>query len=164
MNTYKIIAAISQKRVLGKDNKLLWRQSEDLKRFKSLTTNGVILMGRKTFESIGSRPLPNRRNIVLTSRAIEGVECYASITALEEAIRDETIWVIGGGEVYRSFLDKASLLEITEVSTNVDGDTFFPIIAESEWLETKRNINQRDLNNEFNYTFVTYQRKIKQLS
>lgn len=160
MNTYRMVAAVSTNRVLGKDNKLLWRQSEDLKRFKALTIEGIILMGRKTYESIGSKPLPKRRNIVLTSQPLEGVETYASIEGFESAVQGKTVNVIGGGEIYRQFLPKATHLEITEIETEIEGDTFFPEFDLTEWQETERIYKQKDGNNQFNYTFVSYTRTI----
>ena len=121
-----IIAALNKKRVIGNGGKLPWHISEDLKRFKRLTVGHTVLMGRKTFESMG-KPLTDRRNIVLTSKKIPGVETYATITTALAAIKDqEKIFIIGGGKIFEQFLDKASELCLTIVDNDVDGDTFFP--------------------------------------
>ena len=121
-----LIAAIARNRVIGKDGKLPWHISEDLKRFKKLTTGHVILMGRRTFESMG-RQLPNRRHVVITSRSIPGVETYRSIPeALNALANEEKIFVIGGGQIYAELLDRADELFLTMVDKEVDGDTFFP--------------------------------------
>lgn len=121
-----LIAAVSRNRVIGKDGKLPWHISEDLKRFKRLTTGHALLMGRKTYESLG-RPLPNRRNVVLTSHPIHNVETYASIDLALEALKDEDrVFVIGGGEIFAQVLKRADELYLTIVDQNVDGDTVFP--------------------------------------
>ena len=120
-----LIAAIARNRVIGKDGKLPWHISEDLKRFKKLTTGHVILMGRRTFESMG-RQLPNRRHVVITSRSIPSVETYRSIPeALNALANEEKIFVIGGGQIYAELLDRADELFLTMVDEEVDGDTFF---------------------------------------
>ncbi len=121
-----LIAALTRRRVIGKDGRLPWHIPEDLKRFKRLTTGHTVLMGRTTFESIG-KPLPHRRNVVLTSRPIPGIECYTSLeTALEHVRMDEKVFVIGGGTVYKQTLDRADELLLTIVEQNVEGDTYFP--------------------------------------
>jgi dihydrofolate reductase len=121
-----IIAAIGKNRVIGKDGKLPWHISPDLKRFKELTSGHAVLMGRRTFESLG-RPLPNRRNVVLSSRPISGAETYASIPEAFEALAaEETVYVIGGARLYAQFLDKADALNLTFVDREIDGDAFFP--------------------------------------
>ncbi len=121
-----IIAALNKKRVIGHNGKLPWHISEDLKRFKKLTVGHTVLMGRKTFESMG-KPLPDRRNVVLASKEIPGVETYPTITAALGVLRDqEKIFVIGGGKIFEQFLDMADELHLTLVDIEVDGDTFFP--------------------------------------
>ncbi|MCW5895608.1 MAG: dihydrofolate reductase [Bacteroidetes bacterium] len=121
-----IIAAIAKNRVIGKDGKLPWHIPGDLQRFKQLTTGGVVLMGRKTFEGIG-RPLPNRRNIVVTSTPIPNVETYSSIEdALNVLANEERVFVIGGGQVFARCLDRADELFLTLVEGSPDGDTLFP--------------------------------------
>lgn len=121
-----IIAALNKKRVIGHNGKLPWHISEDLKRFKRLTVSHTVLMGRKTFESMG-KPLPDRRNVVLSSKEIPGVETYSTVAAALGALKDqEKIFVIGGGEIFKQFLDRADELHLTLVDIEVDGDTFFP--------------------------------------
>ncbi len=121
-----IIAAIARNRGIGIGGKLPWHISEDLKRFKKLTTGHTVLMGRKTFVSIG-RPLPNRRNVVLSRTLIPHVETYSSVTAALDALADEErVFVIGGGELYSHLLAKADRLYLTIVDRDVEADTFFP--------------------------------------
>jgi dihydrofolate reductase len=121
-----LIAALTRRRVIGKDGKLPWHLSDDLKRFKHLTTGHTVLMGRTTYDSIG-KPLPNRRNVVLTSRPIPGVETFSSLqSALDAVANDEKVFVIGGGTLYAQTLDRADELHLTIVEQDVEGDTFFP--------------------------------------
>ena len=121
-----LIAAVNAKRVIGIGGKLPWHISDDLKRFKLLTTGHTVLMGRKTFESIG-KPLPNRRNVVLASQPINGVETFASLGAALDALRtEEKVFVIGGGQIYAATLARADELLLTIVDNAADGDTFFP--------------------------------------
>jgi dihydrofolate reductase len=121
-----IIAAIAHNRVIGSAGVLPWHISEDLKRFKRLTTGHAVLMGRRTFDSIGN-PLPNRRNVVLSSKPITGVESYSSPEAALEALRNEDrVFVIGGGQVYAHFLSRADELYLTLLDQDAQGDTYFP--------------------------------------
>jgi dihydrofolate reductase len=138
MGEIVIVAAIAQNGVIGKDNKLPWDPpgySEDMKHFKQLTLDQTVVMGRNTYESIIKKlhkPLPKRRNIVITSREIEGVETYKS---LEDAVMDnnEDLYIIGGARLYEVALPFADRLELTHISKDYDGDTFFPDINYSEW-------------------------------
>ncbi|MFN0156448.1 MAG: dihydrofolate reductase [Bacteroidota bacterium] len=121
-----IIAAIARNRVIGNNGTLPWHISEDLKRFKRLTVGHTVLMGRKTYESIG-KPLVNRRNVVVSSQEIPGVECYRSVDAALNALKDvEIAFVIGGGQLYSELLPKADILHLTLLDRNVEGDTHFP--------------------------------------
>ncbi|MDE3057755.1 MAG: dihydrofolate reductase [Bacteroidota bacterium] len=121
-----IVAALTPSRVIGKGGKLPWHIPEDLKRFRQLTTGHCVVMGRKTYEAIG-KPLPNRRNVVVTSRSIPGIETYGSLDTAFAALSDvEEVFVIGGGKIYAQTLGKASKLYLTIVHQNVEGDTFFP--------------------------------------
>jgi len=121
-----IIAALNRKRVIGKDGKLPWHISEDLKRFKRLTVGHTVLMGRKTYKSLG-KPLPDRRNVVLASKSIPGVETYSSLETALAALRDqEKVFVIGGGKIFDQLLGRANGLCLTFVDNDIDGDTFFP--------------------------------------
>lgn len=132
----KIIVAISKNRVIGGDNKLLWNYPEDLKRFKKLTTGSVIIMGRKTFESIG-RLLPNRKNVIITRKldySIEGAEVYNS---LEEAIdMYPNCFIIGGGEIYKQSIQYADKIYLTLIKEEYEGDTYFPELGD-EWKKIK---------------------------
>jgi dihydrofolate reductase len=121
-----LIAALTRRRVIGAGGRLPWHLSDDLKRFKQLTTGHTVLMGRRTYESIG-KPLPNRRTVVLSSRAIPGVETYSSLDAALTALKDvPQVFVIGGGMLYAQTLDRADALHLTIVEKDVEGDTFFP--------------------------------------
>lgn len=121
-----IIAALNHRRAIGRDGKLPWHIPEDLKRFKRLTTGYPVLMGRRTWESLG-RPLPGRRNVVLSSAPVPGIESYPSI---EESLRAlasaERVFVIGGGNVYAQLIDRADELYLTLVDRDVEADAFFP--------------------------------------
>lgn len=130
-----IIVACDKNLVIGKDGKIPWHIPEDLKLFKELTTNKTIVMGKNTWNSLPKKPLPNRRNVVLTHNPIENVECYSSI---EEIVRNvkEDIYVIGGAQVYKEFLDKELVdrIFVSEVKNSYSGDTYFPKIDNDEWL------------------------------
>ena len=121
-----IVAALNRKRVIGKKGKIPWRIPEDMKRFKELTTGHAVLMGRKTYESIG-KTLPARRNVVVTSQNIPDVEHYRSIReALIALAGEEKVFVIGGGEIYKQTIGRADRLVLTIVDNEEDGDTYFP--------------------------------------
>ena len=121
-----IIAAVARNRVIGNMGRLPWHIPQDMKRFKQLTTGHAVLMGRKTFESLG-RPLPERRNVVITSSTIPGVESYPSIPrALEALAGEDLVFVIGGGKVFAQLLDKTDILHLTIVDQSPPGDAFFP--------------------------------------
>jgi dihydrofolate reductase len=121
-----IIAALGHRRAIGRNGKLPWHIPEDLKRFKHLTTGHAVLMGRETWQSLG-RPLPGRRNVVLSSSPVPGVECYTSIEdALRALASVERVFVIGGGKVYAQLLGRADELCLTIVDSEVEADTYFP--------------------------------------
>jgi dihydrofolate reductase len=121
-----LIAAVAQNRIIGRGGSLPWHLSEDLKRFKRLTSGHTILMGRKTFESLG-RPLPNRRHLVVTSRSLPGAECFPDPeSALRASAGQERIFVIGGGQLYAYFLPRADEIYLTLLEGPAEGDTFFP--------------------------------------
>lgn len=157
-----IIVACSENNVIGKDNGLIWRLSNDLKRFKALTTGHAIVMGRKTFESIG-RPLPNRRNIILSKNleSMEGCEIMRSTDEVLELAKstDGELFIIGGGQVYEQLLPFADKLYLTLVHTVAEGDTFFPALNRDEWTEVARESFKADEKNEFDYEFVDYLRR-----
>ena len=121
-----LIAALTRNRVIGKDRTVPWDIPEDMQRFKRLTLGHVVLMGRGTYEALSS-PLTNRRNVVLTSRKIDGVETYPTIAqALDVLKNEEDVYVIGGGQIFAQLLLSAAELRLTLVEQEVDGDTFFP--------------------------------------
>lgn len=159
-----IIAAISENNVIGKDNKLLWHLPEDMKRFKTLTTGHTIIMGRKTFESLG-RILPDRKHIVLTrdmSYNIDSdwVKVIHNIDELEEYINDkEENFVIGGALIYNQLMSKAQKMYITKIHKSYEGDSYFPKISEEEWKIVEEKQGIKDEKNNLDYEFVTYVRK-----
>jgi dihydrofolate reductase len=147
----KIVVAVSKNNVIGKDNKLLWRQSEDLKRFKSLTLGQKVVMGRKTYESIG-KPLPGRDNYVIT-KSIDKIEGCNILATLEEVNSLEgDIFIIGGGEIYNKFIKIADEIYLTIIDCEVEGDTFFNLDL-NDWNEISSESLYKDDKNEYNYTF-----------
>ena len=158
-----LIAALDRHRVIGKKNQLPWHLPEDLKRFKALTTGHAILMGRKTWESIG-RPLPKRRNIVLSRRTDldlpEGVERVSTPEEALGLLADERmLFVIGGGEVYARFLSIADELFLTEVHTDVEGgDAFFPELTPGTFQEICRLSHHKDDRHAYAFDFVEYEK------
>lgn len=155
-----IIAALSSNRVIGRDNDLPWRISADLKRFKALTTGHSIVMGRKTWDSIGF-PLPKRRSIVLTRDAefaAPGAEVVHTVDdALAAAGEDDDVFIIGGAQIYTLTLPRATHLELTHVDAEIAGDTFFPEVDWSQWQEVASESGPADA--DLPYRFVTYARK-----
>lgn len=153
-----MIAAIDEARAIGRAGELPWRLPDDLKRFKALTRDHTVLMGRKTFESIG-RPLPQRRNLVLTrdsSFAASGVEV---VHDLQDALTDD-LMVLGGGEIYALALPLATHLELTLVQTVIpDADAFFPAWDGADWLEVRREHHAADERHAYAFDFVTLRRR-----
>lgn len=156
-----IIVASAENGVIGRDNGLIWHLSADLKRFKALTTGHTIIMGRKTFESIG-KALPNRRNIVISRNPgfrAEGCEVVDSIDSALKCVSGEgEAFVIGGGTIYNALWNKANKLYLTLVHTTVEGDTVIPKINPEDWKEVVRDDFQAGEKNEFDYSFIDYQR------
>jgi dihydrofolate reductase len=152
-----LIAACSLNRVIGKDNQLIWHIPEDLKRFKSLTSGNPILMGRKTFESIG-KPLPNRTNIVLTKDTNwkhDGCLVYSDWRQVLPIFEKQKIYVIGGAEIYKQLIPIASKIELTLINKVFEGDAYFPNISD-KWKLTNMEPHSTD---DFTYEFRTYERK-----
>ena len=160
MKNISIIVAIAQNNAIGKDNQLLWHIPEDLKRFKKLTTGRTIVMGKRTFESLPSRPLPNRRSIVITDIAGETIPGCVMAYSIEEAIQLmdplEENFIIGGGSVYRQFLPLAQQLYLTIVQKDFEADTFFPEIKYDEWTTEGREDHSTEL---LPYYYITLKRK-----
>lgn len=157
-----IIAAVGQNRAIGKDNKLLWHISADLKKFKSLTTGHAIIMGRKTFESIG-KPLPNRTNIIVSRNENYKIDGCITLNSLDNALKqakDESeVFIIGGGELYKQALPLAHKMYLTMVFDDFDADTFFPEFDEDEWIVLNEIVVLPDESNSYHYAFKEYQRK-----
>ncbi len=149
-----LIAAVAQNGVIGKENKLIWHLSEDLKRFKRLTSGHILIMGRKTYEHLPIRPLPNRKNIVLTRQSIDYQGAYAvgSVeAAFELCSSDSKVFVAGGAEIYRLFLPFATHLYLTEIHKSFEGDTFFPDIDYAQFKLTDSEFLDGDLPATFKY-------------
>src|ERR1035437_5141495 len=137
-----IIVAVSEDWGIGKDNELLWHISEDLKRFKRLTSGNAVIMGKKTWESLPKKPLPNRKNIVLTDNPHETIEnaitAYSLEDSLAKCIPGEEIFIIGGGSIYRQFMQIADRLFITHVHRKALADIYFPEIDKKIWEVTEK--------------------------
>ena len=159
-----IIVAIAKNNVIGKDNKLIWHLPEDLKRFKKITTGHTIIMGRKTFESLG-RVLPNRKHIVLCNDAQlniddKNVEIINSVDKLEKYENSENEnFVIGGAMIYNLLMPYVKKLYVTEIHKDFEGDTFFQKINPEIWKEISRAKGPADGENHFEYDYVVYIRK-----
>lgn len=156
------IVAKSMNNAIGKDNKLLWKIPDDMKRFKKLTTGHTIIMGRKTFESIG-RVLPNRLNVILTrdpNYKVDdpNVKIVGGISDLEEYINDENEnFVIGGAQIYSILMSKYKKIYVTQIDKDFVGDSYFPVIRENEWKIIEREDGPKD-ENDFKYEYITYER------
>ena len=157
-----IIVAMGKNREIGADNQLLWHLPKDLKHFKELTSGHPIIMGRKTYESIG-KPLPNRTNIVISRKNDWFEEGILIVGSIKEALKfakkiDENVFIIGGGTIYEQTIDLADQLEVTLVDAELKADTFFPKIDEKKWLKTNEVTHQRDEKNQFDFSFQTFER------
>ena len=157
-----IVVAKASNNVIGAKNELIWHLPNDLKHFKNLTSGHPIIMGRKTFESLG-RPLPNRTNIVITRDKNWQGENVEKEFSLEKAIEsakkiNEDIYIIGGGNIYKQAMEFADVLYITEVHHEFEGDTYFPEIDEEIWEEVDRENFMKDEKHPYAYSYVTYKR------
>jgi dihydrofolate reductase len=156
-----LIVAMSENRVIGRNGRLPWHLSSDLRRFKQLTLGHHLLMGRKTFEAIG-RLLPGRTSVVITRQT--GYAAAGALVAggLDEAVRltagDGEAFVIGGAEVYRLALPSADRIFLTLIHAELEGDTFFPAWDEADWRLMESTRHPRDDRNEYDFSFLTYQR------
>ena len=157
-----IIVAKAKNNVIGKNNEIIWKLPTDMKRFKELTTGHVIIMGRKTFESIG-RVLPNRKHIIFSQNPDfkvedENVEIVHSMLLIQQYIDDENEnFVIGGAMIYNLLMPYVNKMYITQIDKEFEGDAFFPRVDSEKWEEIERlpQINE----NGINYEFITYKRK-----
>ena len=154
-----LIAAMANNRVIGKDNEMPWHLPADLAHFKAITLGKPIIMGRKTYESIG-RPLPGRKNIVISrnnSYTLEGCETVSSLEKAMELVSDvEELMIIGGGYLYSQTLSQADRLYLTFIDLDVDGDTQFPEFEHLELTEVKREKHLKDEKNPHDYQFVDF--------
>lgn len=157
-----IIVAKAKNNIIGKDNKLLWHLPEDLKRFKKLTTGHNIIMGRKTFESLG-RILPNRKHIIFSNNPDfrvndENVQVVHSLLEIQEYIEnDEETFVIGGAMIYNFLMPYVNKMYVTEIEKEFEGDTFFPKIDEEKWKIVEKEKGPKDGENHFEYEYITYE-------
>lgn len=158
-----IVVAKSKNNIIGKENKLVWNLPEDLKHFKELTTGHTIIMGRKTFDSIG-RVLPNRKHIILSQNPNliikdKNVQVVHSLLEIQELIESqEEAFVIGGAAIYNFLMPYVKKMYVTEIDEEFEGDTFFPKINTDIWKETKREKGIKNEQNNLDYDFVTYER------
>lgn len=157
-----LIAAVARGGVIGLDNRLPWRLPADLRHFKALTLGHTVIMGRKTWESLpaGFRPLPGRRNIVVTrngSHPAAGATVATSLSAAIAAVDSDEAFVIGGAELYAAALPLADCLQLTEIDAAFAGDTYFPAIDPHQWRQTTRETHRDDAG--FDYAFVSYRRQ-----
>ncbi len=154
-----IIAAVSINNVIGNNNKLIWKLSNDLRRFRDLTTNHSVIMGRKTFESL-PEPLPNRDNIVITrdtNYSKPGIQVCSSIEdAISLTKKDIQPYIIGGGEIYSQTINIVDKIELTRVHQEFDGDAYFPEIPLDIFELINEENHNSDLENEFDYSYLTY--------
>ena len=157
-----IIVSIANNGCIGGNNTLLWKQSEDLKRFKSLTDGRVVIMGQKTYESLPFRPLKNRTNIVITNDYdVDFNGCVMSYS-IDDAIEKSFYWaddgdvfIIGGGMIYKQFLPLSNRLYITRIDVDIEGDTYFPDLDDT-WKKTFSEYHEKDEKNQYNYTYEIY--------
>ena len=158
-----IVVAKAKNNIIGKDNKLLWHLSDDLKRFRALTEEHAIIMGRKTFESLG-KVLPNRKHIVFSNNPDfkvndENVEVVHSLLQIQEYIEsEEEAFVIGGAMMYNFLMPYVSKMYVTEIEKEFEGDAFFPRIDDKKWKEISREKGPEDGENNFEYNYVVYQK------
>jgi dihydrofolate reductase len=157
-----IIVAMARNRTIGVNNTLPWRCPEDLKHFKALTMGHHMIMGRKTFDSIG-KPLPGRTTVVVTRDRNLKIDGCLVAHSLEEAIAacagDKEVFVVGGAELYRQAMPLMDTLYITEIQQDVEGDAHFPEFNQSAWQETSREMRSQETPQPLEYHFVTYRRK-----
>jgi len=156
-----LIAAVGENNAIGKNNQLLWHLPNDFKRFKQITTNHFIIMGRKTFESF-PKPLPNRTHIVISRQKNYAPNGCIVVSNLEKAIeicpKNQEIFIIGGGEIYNQSIIIADKLDITKVHHSFDGDVFFPEIDLKIWKLTASIFNNRDEKHQYDYSFQVFER------
>lgn len=157
-----IVVAMGEKNEIGFENQLLWHLPKDLKHFKEITSGHPVIMGRKTYESIG-KPLPNRTNIVVSRKIDWFEEGILIVGSIKEAVKfakkiDEEIFIIGGGKIYEQTMDVVDKLEVTLVKADLEADTFFPKIDPKIWKKTDEICHEKDAKNQYDFCFQTFER------
>jgi dihydrofolate reductase len=157
-----MVVAMGEKNEIGFDNQLLWHLPKDLKHFKEITSGHPVIMGRKTYESIG-KALPNRTNIVVSRQKDWFEEGILIVGSIKEAVKfakkiDEEMFIIGGGNIYEQTMDIADKLEITLVKADLEADTFFPKIDKKIWTKTSEICHEKDEKNQYDFCFQTFER------
>lgn len=157
-----IVVAMGEKNEIGADNQLLWHLPKDLKHFKDLTSGHPIIMGRKTYESIG-KALPNRTNIIISRKKNWFEEGILIVGSIKEAVKfakkiDENVFIIGGGNIYEQTMEVADKLEVTLVKAELKADTFFPKIDPKIWKLTEEVFHEKDDKNQYDFSFQTYEK------
>lgn len=157
-----IIAAVAEDYGIGNKNDLLWHIPEDLKRFKKLTLGQAVIMGKKTWESLPRKPLPGRKNIVITDDPLECIDCSITAYSIEDALskcdKNEEIFIIGGGSVYRQFMPLADRLYITHIHKSAQADTYFPVIDPGVWQPIEKEEYRQMGAGTIPYTYIVYKR------
>ncbi len=159
-----LVVAAATNNVIGQGNKLLWCLPNDMKYFKNVTWGMPVIMGRKTFDSLG-KALSGRKNIIITRQPEWKAENTVVVSSLEEAISvakkadAREIMIIGGGEIFKMVFEKADRIYITRIKANPEGDTYFPVIDAAEWRLVSHDDHLADENNEFDYSFEVWERK-----
>lgn len=157
-----IVVAMGEKNEIGFENQLLWHLPKDLKHFKEITSGHPVIMGRKTYESIG-KPLPNRTNIVVSRKTDWFEEGILIVGSIKEAVKfakkiDEDVFIIGGGKIYEQTMDVVDKLEVTLVKADLEADTFFPKIDPKIWKKTDEICHEKDEKNQYDFCFQTFER------
>lgn len=162
MKKISIIVAIDKNYAIGKDKQLLWHIPADLKRFKKITSGHQVIMGKLTFESLPVRPLPNRKNIVITDQRGETFEGCTTVYSIEDALNlcsdEQESFIIGGGSIYRQFLPYCNKLYITLVNKEFEADTYFPQFDTSQWKLVEKEDHDEDETLDFSYSFLTFEK------
>jgi dihydrofolate reductase len=155
----KIIVAVSENGVIGGDNSLIWNLPNDMKRFKQITTGNAVVMGRKTYESIG-KPLPNRRNIIISKDTNLFIDECEVVNSIEESLMltNNDCFFIGGGEIYKQVLPLTDIIYLTKIHEDFNGDTYFPELNKEEWFESMNESFNPDDKNKHKYSFIKYER------
>ena len=160
-----LVVAASDNNVIGKDNQLLWHLPKDMKFFKNVTWGMPVVMGRKTFGSIGNKPLPGRKNIVITRQPgwnAEGVSVVDSVDAAAElaaGLNYKEVFIIGGGQIYMIAFDRANKIYMTRVRAELEGDTYFPVIEKDDWTLVSKTDNPADEKHAYAFSFQLWEKK-----